>query len=47
MTIPTPYLWPLGCLVLIGLFNVAILIEEVVHHVARRLHDAIQRQEEV
>jgi hypothetical protein len=37
MTIPTPYLWPLGCLVLIGLFNVAILIEEVVHQVAERM----------
>jgi hypothetical protein len=47
MTIPTPYLWPLGCLVLIGLLHTVLLIEEVVHQVARRLHDAIQRQEEV
>jgi hypothetical protein len=33
MTIPTPYLWPLGCLVLIGLLHTVLLIEEVVHSI--------------
>jgi hypothetical protein len=33
MTIPTPYLWPLGCLVLIGLVHAVFAIEEVIHKI--------------
>lgn len=31
MSIPIVYLFPLGCLVLIGLFWVCVLIEEALH----------------
>ena len=37
MTIPTPYLWPLGCLAMIGLVHAVFAIEEVVHQTVRRL----------
>ena len=33
MTIPTPYLWPLGCLAMIGLVHVVFAIEEVIHKI--------------
>jgi hypothetical protein len=46
MTIPTEWAWPLGCMVLIGLLHTVLLIEEVVHQIIRRLHDAIHQQEE-
>jgi hypothetical protein len=36
MTIPTPYLWPLGCLTLIGLVHAVFAIEELLHRLIRR-----------
>ena len=36
MTIPVMYLWPLGCLTLIGLVHAVFAIEEVVHKIMRR-----------
>lgn len=36
MTIPTPYLWPLGCLAMIGLVHAVFAIEEVVYKIMRR-----------
>ena len=33
MTIPTPYLWPLGCLAMIGLVHAVFAIEEVKHKI--------------
>ena len=33
MTIPTPYLWPLGCLAMIGLVHVVFAIEEVIRKI--------------
>lgn len=37
MTIPTPYLWPLGCLTMIGLVHAVFAIEEVVHKIMQKL----------
>jgi hypothetical protein len=31
------YLWPLGCLAMIGLVHAVFAIEEVVYHVVQRL----------
>ena len=36
MNIPTPYLWPLGCLTLIGLIRAVFAIEELLHRLIRR-----------
>ena len=36
MTIPTPYLWPLGCLTLIGFVHTLFAVEEVVHKIMQR-----------
>jgi len=36
MTIPTPYLWPLGCFAMIGLVHAVFAIEEVVHKIMQR-----------
>ena len=36
MTIPTPYLWPLGCLAMIGLVHAVFAIEEMLHQIAQR-----------
>ena len=33
MTIPTPYLWPLGCLAMIGLVHTVFAIEEVIRKI--------------
>jgi hypothetical protein len=33
MTIPTPYLWPLGCLAMIGLVHAVFAIEEMIYRV--------------
>ena len=33
MTIPTPYLWPLGCLAMIGLVHAVFAIEEVIRKI--------------
>ena len=37
MTIPTPYLWPLGCLAMIGLVHIVFAIEEVVYKTMQKL----------
>ena len=31
MTIPTPYLWPLGCLAIIGLVHAVFAIEAMLY----------------
>jgi hypothetical protein len=36
MTIPTPYLWPLGCLAMIGLIHAVFAFEEVVHKIMQK-----------
>jgi len=36
MTIPTPYLWPLGCLTLIGLIHAVFAIKELLYRLIRR-----------
>jgi len=36
MTIPTPYVWPLGCLTLIGLVHAVFAIEELLYRLIRR-----------
>jgi hypothetical protein len=36
VNIPTPYLWPLGCLTLIGLVHAVFAIEELLHRLIRR-----------
>lgn len=46
MTIPTSYLWPLGCLTLIGLVHAVFAIEELLHHIVNRSIDAVQRWRE-
>mgnify|MGYP003646286622 CR=1 FL=1 len=33
MTIPTPYLWPLGCLAMIGLIHAVFAIEEMLYEI--------------
>ena len=33
MTIPTPYLWPLGCLAMIGLVHAVFAIEEMLYEI--------------
>ena len=35
MTIPIPYLWPLGCLAMIGLVHAVFAIEEVAYKIMR------------
>lgn len=37
MTIPTPYLWPLGCLAMIGLVHIVFALEEVAHKIMQKL----------
>ena len=37
MTIPTPYLWPLGCLAMIGLVHAVFAIEEMLYQIAQRI----------
>ena len=36
MTIPTPYLWPLGCLAMIGLVHAVFAVEEVAYKIMHR-----------
>jgi len=36
MTIPVMYLWPLGCLTLIGFVHTLFAIEELLHRLIRR-----------
>ena len=36
MTIPVMYLWPLGCLAMIGLVHAVFAIEEVAHKIMQR-----------
>ena len=33
MTIPTPYLWPLGCLAVLGAIHAVFAIEEVIRKI--------------
>jgi hypothetical protein len=37
MTIPIPYLWPLGCLAMLGAIHAAFCLEEIIVNVLRRL----------
>jgi hypothetical protein len=37
MTIPTPYLWPLGCLTALGAIHAAFWIEEAIVQLSRRV----------
>jgi hypothetical protein len=43
MTIPVMYLWPLGCLAMIGLVHAVFAIEDLLHHIVHRSIDAVQR----
>ena len=36
MTIPVLYLWPLGCLTLIGFVHTLFAIEEMAHQIMQR-----------
>ena len=36
MTIPVMYLWPLGCLAMIGLVHAVFALEEVAYKIMRR-----------
>jgi hypothetical protein len=46
MTIPTPYLWPLGCLAMIGLVHAVFAIEEMVYKIMKKPIDAAERWKE-
>jgi hypothetical protein len=37
MTIPVMYLWPLGCLTLIGLVHAVFALEEVAYKIMQKL----------
>jgi hypothetical protein len=37
MTIPVMYLWPLGCLAMVGLVHAVFAIEEMAHHIMQKL----------
>ena len=37
MTIPVMYLWPLGCLTIIGLIHAVFAIEEVAYKIMQKL----------
>ena len=41
MTIPTMYLWPLGCLTAIGAVHAAFVIEDAVRIVVRLLSKGV------
>jgi hypothetical protein len=43
MTIPTPYLWPLGCLTALGAIHAAFWLDDFLHHFANVSIDAWQR----
>jgi hypothetical protein len=46
MTIPVMYLWPLGCLTLIGFVHTLFAVEEVVHKIMKKPIDAAERWKE-
>jgi hypothetical protein len=43
MTIPTHWLWPLGCLALLGAVHMLFCLEDVVRYAAKRAAEALHR----
>lgn len=43
MTIPEPFLWPLGSLALLGAVHMAFCLEDVARYIARRLAEVIHK----